>query len=398
MMEKSMPHAAPNDSGKIWSKDFILICTANFFIFLGFQMTLPTIPLFIEELGGNDRLIGLVVGIFTFAALILRPIAGHALESKGRALVYLTGLAIFVLSVGSYAFALSITFLFIMRIIQGAGWGFSTTASGTIATDLIPVQKRGEGLGYFGLSGNLAMAIGPSLGLILAEKLSFYLLFLICAFFGFIALLLSLMIKYKKVEHHEKPLAVKKLDFYEKSAVKPAWLMMFITVTFGGIATFLPLYSIENGVTGIQLYFLLYALALMFTRTFAGKLYDKKGHQAVFIPGALLILTAMLLLSWLPNNAVLYTAALLYGTGFGVIQPALQAWSVAQAPANRRGMANATFFSFFDLGIGMGAIFFGLIGHSFGYSFIYLASALSIFFSILSYIYFLFKESKIAVK
>ena len=97
MMEKSMPHAAPNDSGKIWSKDFILICTANFFIFLGFQMTLPTIPLFIEELGGNDRLIGLVVGIFTFAALILRPIAGHALESKGRALVYLTGLAIFVL-------------------------------------------------------------------------------------------------------------------------------------------------------------------------------------------------------------------------------------------------------------------------------------------------------------
>ena len=105
----------------------------------------------------------------------------------------------------------------------------------------------------------------------------------------------------------------------KKVPVKPAWLMMFITVTFGGIATFLPLYSIENGVTGIQLYFLLYALALMFTRTFAGKLYDKKGHQAVFIPGALLILTAMLLLSWLPNNAVLYTAALLYGTGFGVI-------------------------------------------------------------------------------
>lgn len=398
MIEKSMPHAAPNDSGKIWTKDFILICTANFFIFLGFQMTLPTIPLFIEELGGSDRLIGLVVGIFTFAALFLRPIAGHALESKGRALVYLTGLAIFVLSVGSYAFTLSIAFLFIMRIIQGAGWGFSTTASGTIATDLIPVQKRGEGLGYFGLSGNLAMAIGPSLGLILAEKLSFNLLFLICALFGLIALLLSLMIKYKKVEHHEKTLTVKKLDFYEKSAVKPSWLMMFITVTFGGIATFLPLYSIENGVTGIQLYFLLYALALMLTRTFSGKLYDKKGHRAVFIPGALLILSAMLLLSWLPNNAVLFTAAILYGTGFGMIQPALQAWSVAQAPANRRGMANATFFSFFDLGIGMGAILFGLIGHSFGYSFIYLASALSIFFSILSYIFFLIKEAKIAVK
>jgi MFS family permease len=394
MMEKPIASEGPHDIGKIWSKDFILICIANFFIFLGFQMTLPTIPLFIEELGGNDQLIGLVVGIFTFAALILRPIAGHALESKGRALVYLTGLAIFVLSVGSYAFTLSIAFLFIMRIIQGAGWGFSTTASGTIATDLIPVQKRGEGLGYFGLSGNLAMAIGPSLGLILAEKLSFNILFLICASFGFIALLLSLMVTYKKVERRERQLPIKRLDFYEKSALKPSWLIMFITVTFGGIATFLPLYSIENGVTGIQLYFLLYALALMLTRTFAGKLYDKKGHRAVFIPGALLILAAMLLLSWLPNNTVLYTAALLYGTGFGAIQPALQAWSVAQAPANRRGMANATFFSFFDLGIGVGAIIFGQIGHSFGYSIIYLASALSIFLSILSYLFFLVKEAK----
>lgn len=395
MMEKTLPIEGPQEERKIWSKDFILICLANFFVFLGFQMTLPTIPLFIKELGGNDQLIGLVVGIFTFSALILRPIAGHALESKGRAAVYLTGLAIFVLSVGSYAFTLSILFLFIMRIIQGAGWGFSTTASGTIATDLVPVQKRGEGLGYFGLSGNLAMAIGPSLGLILAEEFTFKILFFVCAFFGLMALLLSLLIKFKKVEHHTKQTSGKKWDFYEKSALKPSWLMMFITVTFGGIATFLPLYAKENGVSGIQLYFLLYALALMLTRTFAGKLYDKKGHRAVFIPGALLILGAMLLLSWLPNNTVLFTAAILYGIGFGSLQPALQAWSVAQTPANRRGMANATFFSFFDLGIGIGAIIFGQIGHAFGYSIIYIASAVSIFISILSYLFFLAKEVKI---
>lgn len=397
MMEKSIVNENPKPTGKIWSKDFIFICTANFFIFLGFQMTLPTVPLFIEALGGNDRLIGLIVGIFTFAALIMRPVAGHALESKGRALVYMGGLILFVISVGAYAFTVSIVFLFLLRILQGAGWGFSTTASGTIATDLIPVQRRGEGLGYFGLSGNLAMAIGPSLGLILAEKLPFSLLFLICSLFGAVSLLLSLMVKYKKVEPCEQNMVPMKIDFYEKSALKPSWLIMFITVTFGGIATFLPLHAIKNGVTGIQLYFLLYALSLMLTRTFAGKLYDQKGHRSVFIPGALFIFTAMLLLAWLPNNTVLFTAAILYGSGFGAIQPALQAWSVQEAPVNRRGMANATFFSFFDLGIGIGAILFGLIGHAFGYSVIYIASALSILISMFSYFAFLAKETKTAV-
>lgn len=88
---------------KIWTKDFVLICLANFFVFLGFQMTLPTIPLFVEHLGGNDQLIGLVDGIFTFSALIMRPFAGHALETKGRRFIFLLGLAIFVFSVGHIA-------------------------------------------------------------------------------------------------------------------------------------------------------------------------------------------------------------------------------------------------------------------------------------------------------
>ncbi|WP_031308277.1 MFS transporter, partial [Mesobacillus boroniphilus] len=120
---------------KIWSRDFLFIFLANFFIFLGFQMTLPTIPLFVEQLGGNDQLIGFVVGIFTFSALLVRPFAGRMLETRGRGFVYLIGLVIFVLSVGSFGFAVSIAFLFLMRIVQGVGWGFSTTASGTIATD-----------------------------------------------------------------------------------------------------------------------------------------------------------------------------------------------------------------------------------------------------------------------
>ncbi|MCJ8008322.1 MFS transporter [Lederbergia wuyishanensis] len=379
-------------SDKIWTRDFILICLSNFCVFLGFQMTLPTLPLFVEQLGGNDQLIGIVVGIFTFSALLIRPNAGHSLETKGRRFVYLTGLGIFVFSVGTFGFVKSLLFLFIMRIIQGLGWGFSTTASGTIATDLIPANKRGEGMGYYGLSGNIALAFGPSLGLALVGVISFTQLFLICAILGLLALLLSSTIRFKKVEAKATP-PVKKWDFYEKSALPPSLLLFFITVTFGGIASFLPLYSAQKGIEGIQWYFLLYAVALMVTRTFAGKLYDSRGHKAVFLPGTLLILVSMLLLSWLPNSTILFTAAVLYGLGFGTVQPALQAWSVKESSANRRGMANATFFSFFDLGVGIGAIAFGQIGHWLGYSSIYMVAAISVLCSILLYFYIVMKSS-----
>ncbi|MCV9885980.1 MFS transporter [Metabacillus halosaccharovorans] len=379
---------------KIWTRDFILICISNFFIFLGFQMTLPTIPLYVEELGGNDQLIGVVVSIFTFSALLVRSYAGHALETRGRKIVYLTGILIFVLSVGSFGFLPAIGFLFFMRFIQGIGWGFSTTASGTIASDIIPSKRRGEGMGYYGLSGNIALAFGPSLGLSLAGVLSYTQLFMICAILGLIAFLLSSRIRYKTIEKTQQVGKKEKWDIYEKTALKPTVLLFFITVTFGGIASFLPLYTAQKGISGIQWYFLVFALALMASRTFAGKIYDVKGHRAIFIPGTILIVAAMILLAWLLNTTVLLIAAVLYGIGFGSVQPALQAWSIENAPKHRRGMANATFFSSFDLGVGMGALLFGQIGHLFGYHTIYLVSAFSVFVSIILYIVLINNDRK----
>jgi predicted MFS family arabinose efflux permease len=248
-------------------------------------------------------------------------------------------------------------------------------------------------MGYYGLSGNLALAFGPSLGLLLADLLSFSKLFAICAALGIASLLFAASITYRKIKQPQVR-EHNKWDIYEKSALIPSILLFFLTVTFGGIASFLPLYTAQKGISGIQLYFLLYALALMVTRTFAGQLYDRKGHKAVFIPGAALILLAMLLLAWLPNKWILFAAAVLYGFGFGTVQPALQAWSVERAPKHRKGMANATFFSFFDLGVGVGAMVFGQIGHWLGYACIYLTAALSVSMSILFYLFVLKKEKK----
>ena len=190
-------------------------------------------------------------------------------------------------------------------------------------------------------------------------------------------------------------LSTKRFDIYEKSALQPSLLIFFISVTFGGIATFLPLYTAEKGVSGIQWYFLLYALALMVTRLFSGRLYDRRGHRAIFVPSALLIMSGMLLLAWMPGESVLYLAAVLYGMGFGSVQPALQAWSIEKTAPNRKAMANATYFSFFDLGVGIGAIVFGQIGYLFGYRSIYVTAALSILISIMVYLWIVRSEDKV---
>lgn len=393
-MAESLVKEHVSSKEKIWTRDFILICLANFFVFLGFQMTLPTIPLFVESLGGNDRLIGVVVGIFTFSALLIRPFAGQLLETKGRRFVFLAGLTIFILTIGVFGFTTSLILLFAIRVIQGIGWGYSTTASGTIATDLIPAKRRGEGMGYYGLSGNVALAIGPSLGLILVNIISFKELFLICGLLGIIAWISASTIRYKKVEPMAIAAKKTKWSLYEKSALQPSILIFFISVTFGGISTFLPLYADQRGVTGIQWYFFIFAAALMTTRIFAGQLYDKHGHKAIYIPSTILISIAMLLLAWMPNNTVLYIAAICYGLGFGALQPALQAWSVEKAAANRKGMANATYFSFFDLGIGFGAILFGQIGYFLDYRSIYITAALSVLLSIVIYIWLLIRNKQ----
>src|SRR5699024_2827338 len=240
----------------------------------------PTLPLFVKDLGGTDQVIGWIVGIFTFSALIFRPYAGKLLETKGRKFVYMSGLIVFAITVGAFAVVTSIVALLVIRLFQGVGFGFSSTATGTIATDLIPPNRRGEGMGYFGLSCNLALALGPVLGLTLVDIISFTQLFLVCSGIVLVAIIISSFVKYKKVEalpEEEKALTVK-FDIFEKTAIQPAILLFFLTFTFGGIASFLPLYAAERGVGGIEMYFFMYAIFLMISRTFAGRIYDLKGH------------------------------------------------------------------------------------------------------------------------
>ena len=163
---------------------------------------------------------------------------------------------------------------------------------------------------------------------------------------------------------------------------------------YGGIGSFITLFATEVGIADISLFFLFNALAIAVTRPFSGRLYDTKGHTFVIIPGVIITFTGIILLSYTTTIPSLIIAAACYGSGFGAIQPALQAWMIDRVAPHRRGVATATFFSAFDLGIGAGAIIFGFIAHFTNYATVYRYSSLLLIAFLFIYITSLRKQKQ----
>ncbi len=373
----------------LWTKDFILITLANFFIFLGFQMLLPVLPVYATKLGGTDASAGLVVGVFTLSAVLMRPIAGRLLDQHGRKGVYLSGLVLFLLSVIAYHWVPTVLFLLILRFIHGFGWGAASTASGTIASDIIPKSRLGEGMGFFGLTNSLSMALAPALGLSIMKWSGFDTVFMISTAAVIITILLAFPIKY-----HTPDLGVSSQksnmnsNMFEKAALLPGVVILFVTMTYGSVVAFIALYADSRGVQNIGLFFTVYAIALMISRPAFGRLADRKGYSAAIIPGMLGVLSTMLILYFSASLSAFLVAATIYGLGFGAVQPSLQAMAVRTVPPFRRGTANATFMVGFDLGIGIGSIIWGVVAQLTGYQAIYLWAMVPAGIAVLLYLGF----------
>lgn len=372
----------------LWTRDFILISIASLFITMGFQMLLPVLPVFSAELGGSDSWAGLVVGIFTISAVLMRPVAGRLLDKQGRRGVFILGLIVFLVCVVAYNWTSTIFVLLILRFIHGFGWGASSTASSTIASDIIPKSRLGEGMGYFGLTSTLAMAIAPALGLEVLSGYGFNAVFYISAGVVFISIFIALPIKYHKPDMLAKSDSdgPGKTEIFEKSAILPAVVIFFITMTYGAIVSFIALYADQRQVENIGLFFTVYAVALLISRPYFGRLTDRKGTAFAVLPGIICVILSMSCIYFANSLLAFLMAGFIYGIGFGAIQPALQAMSVRKVDNTRRGAANATFFLGFDLGIGAGAILWGIVAEHFGYQFIYLLAIIPAIAGALIYI------------
>ncbi len=392
----SLPHGATESP--LWTRAFILTTLSNLFLFTSFQMLIPTLPIYVERNGGDELAVGLVIGIFTVSALLTRPFAGKALDTLGRRKVMVIGLIIFILSMAGYYWVTTIFLILSLRVIHGVGWGITTTTFGTVISDIIPPERRGEGMGYYGLSSTLAMALAPLFGIWLMEKSGFGWLFFLCTLLAIFSFLISQTIHYPDVPAsasvEENKQRSKLDDLLEKKALFPSFLAMMLGVTYGGIVTFITLFGQEAGIVNVGWFFLANALMVMLVRPIAGKLFDRRGHVWILLPGAFFTIAGLLLLSYSSSVPSLIFASLFYGIGFGAIQPTLQAWTINRVAVNRRGAANGTFFSGFDLGIGAGAMALGFVAKSASYAAMYRVSIIFIVLYLITYIFYLLKQKK----
>lgn len=373
---------------RLWTSNFFILIIANFALFIAYYMLFPTLPVYIKELTGKDALTGLAMGSLLLAAVLFRPFAGRLIDTGKRKAVFLFGTAVFFLCTLGFNLAPALLILLAARFMQGFGWAYCNTAAGTIASDIIPKPRLAEGMGYYGLSLSLGMAIGPALGLFLIQGYSFQLMFNICAGFVLLSFLLALFIKYPnlKIATTKKPLSIKTI--FEKKAIHPSLVIFFTSIGYSAVVSFLALYGQERQVSDIGLFFVVYAISLTVSRPFFGRLADTKGYDMVMVSGLILCSSAMTIIYFAHTLPVFILAGMVYGIGYGAVQPTTQALSVLYVPIERRGAATATFFLFLDLGMCLGAVMWGFVAQYFGYGLMYLMVIIPTLFAMLVYLLF----------
>lgn len=358
-----------HENETLLSRNFILTSLSTFTLFTSFYFLLITLPIYIEKIGGTESEIGLILGVFTISAVLLRPFIGKEVDRRGRKIILVLGIIIFFLSMLLYDFTKNVTSLLLLRVLHGIGWGAATTAATTLIADIAPPNRRGEAMGIFGMASNVAMAIGPALSMMLLLEYDFPILFSISAGISFISLLLVLPISETMVVHPKTPL-------FSREALFPSALMFMISLTYGSIVSFLSLFAQKQGISNPGIFFTVFALTLILVRALAGKLSDIKGRKFVIIPGMILIAAGLGVLSTASALGSFLAAALLYGLGFGLVHPSLMAYLVDMVSDRGRGAAMGTFTAAFDLGIGAGSIVFGFILQYFDFQVMYMLSGL----------------------
>ncbi|RJG26962.1 MFS transporter [Paenibacillus thiaminolyticus] len=345
---------------KIFHKSFLFLFISNFLVFIGFEMLLPILPAYLISMNASTIQVGLVTSLFTLGAVLIRPFVGYYLiDNQRKSLAVGATMALMLITL-VYPF-LNIVWLFLLlRIFHGAAWGVSTTANSTIAVDLIPKTRLGEGVGYFSISTTVGAIIAPSVGLFIYDTFSFEILIWSSVILSLLAVI-SL-----QLTHFPVPVKVEKQPFqfstmfFEKEVWFPALLAVITTFSFGAIITFLVLFGKQKGLDHIFLFFLINAIVSTILRPFTGKWYDKRGPWSIIMISAFVGFLSLIILSYATNALHLIIAAVLFGAGYGTIMPSLQTWAVQKVRKEQTGAANATFFSSFDVGVGISAFVLGI--------------------------------------
>jgi len=377
---------------RLWTKEFLILTACNLLVFLNLHMILSSLPLYMREhFHAGDFYVSLCTSLMALAAIISRLFSARALELGKRNIILFGGLAIALFGTVGYYFSATIIALLVMRVIFGFGFGMYSTTFPTMVSDIIPRNRMGEGMGYFGLSTTISMSMGPLIGMWIEKQYGFTPLVAL----GSLFIIILFPLAYKLIAGQKKqariaadslaaetvslpPEPKRPASKFEKKLLLPSLLNFLMSLTYGGLVSFIALFGGEAGIANPGYFFLFNALAVVLVRPFSGKIYDSKGPKALVVPGAVMLILGLVLLSFAHSTLGLFGAALCYGIGWGALQPTMQTWMIQVVSPHQRGMANGMFLNSLDLGVALGAMILGTVASLTSYTSMYRFSALFI--------------------
>lgn len=388
---------ATETKDRLWTRDYIFVCISAFMMSFSFFILVPTLPLYLKDTFGiSQALVGVVLSCYVIAVLSVRPLAGFVADTLPRKSVYLASYALFVSSFLGYFFITQTLALFILlRIFHGFSFGMLTTAGNTLVIDVMPSSRRGEGLGYYGVTNNLAMAFGPMAGLFVIASGNYTLLFLTSLITGCVGLILASLVRAprKMLEKTEFKLSADR--FFLKEGLRACFAFFLLAMPYGMTTSYMALYAREVGIThNAGLFFTVMAAGLISSRLHSGKRVDRGfvtetirlGICIAFI-GAVGEALLSSVASWSISAAYVtyFLTAFLFGYGYGTMFPAYNTLFINLAPNSRRATANATYLTGWDVGIGGGMLVGGMISES-GYLYCYVLGAVFVVIALLFFV------------
>ncbi len=356
---------------KLWNGNYKRVWSANFMLFFSFMLLTPLLPLYLQEEFGADRQqIGLVLSGYTLMTLLVRPFSGYIVDSFPRKTVLMVAFFLFAIFFGGYIVAGTLVLFTIVRTLHGLPFGALTVANSTVAIDVLPSSRRTEGIGYYGLSNNIATAIGPTIAMwIYAGTNSFQLLFWISLLIAFGGLWIDSKVNLKP----RQVVRVKEKLSFDRFILLKGWsqslCMICFAFSYGVLSTYVAIYAKEHlGVTGgTGLFFMLLAGGLILSRlTGSRSLRKGKIAQNASI-GIIISAFGYLFFAFTDWLWLFYLSALIIGLGNGHMFPAFQNMFINMAPHERRGTANSTLLVSWDIGVGIGTLIGGSVAQYFGY-------------------------------
>ncbi|MFD2704978.1 MFS transporter [Salibacterium lacus] len=363
----------------IWTKDFLSISLVHFIVFVIFYTLLTTLPLYVvNEMGGSESKGGLIVTAMLLTAIIIRPFSGKILDWGGKKNILLITAVVFALSTYGYIWIDTFLPLILLRVFHGISFGVLTTATASIAADVVPEARRGEGLGYFTMSMNLAIVAGPFLGLSLTQFMSYQFLFVLLSVIMSAGVLSAFLVHPKDIPKsspsENSPTGLRGL--IEHKALPIAAASSLVAFAYSGVISFISVYAEELGLASVSSYFfLVFAVTMLLSRPYLGRLFDERGSKIVILPCLFVFALGLGLLSAAGGAVMFLVSAALIGIGYGTLLPSLLSLSVQTAAPERNSYATATFFMMFDSGIAAGSFLLGIIVSYTGFSMLFAGSA-----------------------